>query len=89
MGLLDRHPVLRRAVANQYQAILAAGAVGFSVLFANPLPLLLSGGLPLSLVDPRGVLRGIPLVAHLDVACGYVGGLLIGHLGLPLSPDHV
>lgn len=41
MGLLDRHPVLRRTVANQYQAILAAGAVGFSVLFANPLPLLL------------------------------------------------
>jgi hypothetical protein len=41
MGLLDRHPVLRRAIANQYQAILAAGAVGFSLVFANPLPLLL------------------------------------------------
>lgn len=44
MAWLDRHPVLRRAVANQYQAILAAGAVGFSVLLANPLPLLLYVG---------------------------------------------
>jgi hypothetical protein len=41
MGLLDRHPVVKKAIANQYQAILAAGAVGFSLLFANPLPLLL------------------------------------------------
>ncbi len=41
MGFLDRHPVLRKTIANQYQAILAAGAVGFSLLLANPLPLLL------------------------------------------------
>ena len=41
MGLFDRHPVVKKAIANQYQAILAAGAVGFSLLFANPLPLLL------------------------------------------------
>lgn len=44
MAFLDRHPVLKKAVANQYQAILAAGAVGFSVLLANPLPLLLFVG---------------------------------------------
>jgi hypothetical protein len=53
MGLLDRHPVLRRAIANQYQAILAAGAVGFSLVFANPLPLLLYLG---------GNLMAFPLV---------------------------
>jgi predicted nucleic acid-binding protein len=41
MGFFDRHPVVKKAIANQYQAILAAGAVGFSLLFANPLPLLL------------------------------------------------
>lgn len=40
MALLDRFPVLRRAIVNQYQAILAAGAVAFSALLANPLPLL-------------------------------------------------
>lgn len=44
MGLLDRNPVLKRAIVNQYQAILAAGAVGFSVLLANPLPLILFAG---------------------------------------------
>ncbi len=44
MGFLDRHPVVKKAIANQYQAILAAGAVGFSLLFANPLPLLLFVG---------------------------------------------
>lgn len=41
MGFFDRHPVFKKAIANQYQAILAAGAVGFSLLLANPLPLLL------------------------------------------------
>src|SRR5512134_842336 len=41
MGFFDRHPVVKKAIANQYQAILAAGAVGFSLLLANPLPLLL------------------------------------------------
>ena len=40
MGFFERHPVLRKTIANQYQAILAAGAVGFSILLANPLPLL-------------------------------------------------
>lgn len=44
MGLLDRNPVLKRAIANQYQAILAAGAVGFSLLLANPLPLIVFAG---------------------------------------------
>ena len=44
MGLLDRNPVLKRAIVNQYQAILATGAVAFSVLLANPLPLLLFAG---------------------------------------------
>lgn len=40
MGFFERHPVFKRTIANQYQAILAAGAVGFSILLANPLPLL-------------------------------------------------
>jgi hypothetical protein len=44
VAFLDRHPVLKRAVANQYQAILLAGAAGFSLLFANPLPLALLFG---------------------------------------------
>jgi hypothetical protein len=41
---LERHPVLKRAVANQYQAILVGGAAAFSLLFANPLPLVLLAG---------------------------------------------
>ena len=44
MGFLDRNPALKRAIANQYQAILAVGAVGFSLLLANPLPLIVFAG---------------------------------------------
>ncbi len=44
MSFLDRHPVLKRAVANQYQALLIGGAAAFSLLFANPLPLVLLAG---------------------------------------------
>ncbi|MEP7009538.1 MAG: hypothetical protein ABJC13_04370 [Acidobacteriota bacterium] len=47
MGLFTRYPALQKAVANQYQAILAAGAVGFSVLMLSPLPLLLFAGVEL------------------------------------------
>ncbi len=47
MGLLTRYPALKAALANQYQAILAAGAVGFSVLMLSPLPLLLFAGVEL------------------------------------------
>ncbi len=47
MGLLTRYPALQKAIANQYQAILAAGAVGFSVLMLSPLPLLLFAGVEL------------------------------------------
>lgn len=47
MGFLDRHPVLKKAVANQYQAILVTGAVAFSALTASPLPLLALAGLEL------------------------------------------
>jgi hypothetical protein len=47
VAVLERFPLLRRAIANQYQAILVAGAVGFSLIFANPLPLLLLAGLEL------------------------------------------
>lgn len=39
--MLDRHPVLKRALANQYQAILAAAATALSVATVSPLPLLL------------------------------------------------
>jgi hypothetical protein len=39
--VLDRHPVLKRALANQYQAILAAAATALSVATVSPLPLLL------------------------------------------------
>jgi len=38
---LERHPALKRALGNQYQAILAGGAIAFSLLISNPLPLLL------------------------------------------------
>lgn len=41
MSLLERYPVLKKAVANQYQAILAGGAIAFSALLANPLPLII------------------------------------------------
>lgn len=44
MAFLDKHPALRKAIANQYQAILALGAVGFSVVTLSPLPLLLWAG---------------------------------------------
>ncbi len=47
MGLLTRYPALKAAIANQYQAILAAGAVGFSALMLSPLPLLLFAGIEL------------------------------------------
>jgi hypothetical protein len=42
--LFDRYPALRKAVANQYQAILLAGAAAFSALTLSPLPLLLLAG---------------------------------------------
>lgn len=45
MSFLDRHPALRKAIANQYQAILALGAVGFSAVTLSPLPLLVWAGL--------------------------------------------
>jgi hypothetical protein len=41
VSFLDRNPVFKRAVVNQYQAILLGGAAAFSVLTASPLPLLL------------------------------------------------
>ena len=44
MGFLDRHPALRKAVANQYQAILLTGAAAFSALTLSPLPLLILAG---------------------------------------------
>ncbi|HJX27140.1 MAG TPA: hypothetical protein VJ885_04455 [Thermoanaerobaculia bacterium] len=47
MSFLDRYPVLKKAVANQYQAILVAGAVGFSALTLSPLPLVALAGLEL------------------------------------------
>jgi hypothetical protein len=47
VSFLDRYPVLKKAVANQYQAILVAGAVGFSALTLSPLPLLALAGLEL------------------------------------------
>lgn len=47
MAFLDRYPVLKKAVANQYQAILLGGAAAFSALTLSPLPLLLLAGLEL------------------------------------------
>jgi hypothetical protein len=44
VSFLDDHPVLKKAVANQYQAILVAGATAFSALTLSPLPLLLLAG---------------------------------------------
>lgn len=43
--MLQRFPAFRRAVFNQYQAILVGGAAAFSLLLANPLPLLALLGL--------------------------------------------
>lgn len=45
--MLDKYPVLRRALVNQYQMILLGGAAAFSVLTASGLPLLLFTGLNL------------------------------------------
>jgi len=39
--VLESHPLLKRAVANQYQAILAAAATALSLATVSPLPLLL------------------------------------------------
>ncbi|MEO8277295.1 MAG: hypothetical protein ABI639_13865 [Thermoanaerobaculia bacterium] len=44
MSFLERHPALKKAVANQYQAILVLGAVGFSAVTLSPLPLVLWAG---------------------------------------------
>ena len=44
MAFLDRHPALKGAIANQYQAILALGAIGFSAVTLSPLPLLVWAG---------------------------------------------
>jgi hypothetical protein len=44
VGFFARHPVLKKVVANQYQAILVAGATAFSALTLSPLPLLLLAG---------------------------------------------
>jgi hypothetical protein len=44
LAFLDKHPALRRAIANQYQAILAVAAVGFSVVTLSPLPALIWAG---------------------------------------------
>jgi hypothetical protein len=44
VGFLDRHPALAKAVVNQYQAILLAGAAAFSAVTLSPLPLLLFAG---------------------------------------------
>lgn len=44
VAFLDQHPALKKAVANQYQAILVAGAAAFSALTLSPLPLLLLAG---------------------------------------------
>lgn len=46
-SFLERRPALKRIVANQYQAILAAGAVAFSALTLSPLPLLALAGVEL------------------------------------------
>ena len=37
--MLDRFPIFKKAVFNQYQGILVGGAAAFSLLLANPLPL--------------------------------------------------
>jgi hypothetical protein len=47
VGLLDRFPVLKKAVFNQYQVILLTGAAAFAALTASGLPLLLLAGLEL------------------------------------------
>jgi hypothetical protein len=47
MAFLDRFPVLKKAVFNQYQVILLTGAAAFSALTASGLPLLLLAGLEL------------------------------------------
>ena len=44
MPLLDRYPILRRALANQYQAILLGGAAAFSAVTLSPVPLMLWAG---------------------------------------------
>ncbi|HVR96623.1 MAG TPA: hypothetical protein VMW27_08420, partial [Thermoanaerobaculia bacterium] len=47
MAFLDRYPVLKKAVANQYQAILVGGAAAFSALTLSPLPFVVLAGLEL------------------------------------------
>jgi len=47
VSFLERHPVFKRAVVNQYQAILLGGAAAFSALTLSPLPLFLLAGVEL------------------------------------------
>lgn len=47
MAFLDRFPLLKKAVFNQYQVILITGAAAFAALTASGLPLLLLAGLEL------------------------------------------
>jgi hypothetical protein len=44
LAFLEKHPALKKAIANQYQAIFALAAVGFSVVTMNPLPALVWAG---------------------------------------------
>ena len=39
--MLESHPILRRAIVNEYQVILASAAAALSVMTVSPLPLLL------------------------------------------------
>jgi len=47
MAFLDRFPLLKKAVFNQYQIILVTGAAAFAAITASGLPLLLLAGLEL------------------------------------------
>jgi hypothetical protein len=44
VAFLERHPALKKALANQYQVILVGGAAALSGLLMNPLPLLVLAG---------------------------------------------
>jgi len=81
MSLLTRYPALKAAIANQYQAILAAGAVGFSVLMLSPLPLLLFAGVEL-MVMPMMVDR---IRRRLEIEKKYADRVS-GHTNTPMPP---
>ena len=63
--MLEKYPVLKRAVANQYQVILAAAATTLAVATVSPLPFLILTGVALAFfAKSNGETRIKTVISH-------------------------